>query len=388
MTEDMLSRRRLLAIAATTVTAGCGGRNNSQNDQSGRFATNETTAGAGTSTTTTTRQTETANSVEIDIETKTQAEPEPRPDQQPRTEQSTETTETATPTGAALLRKAKDELNQSLTTYIDIEDVDSIVELDASNTEFDENAVRKHLKKATRHLDDAELKGGVSEQNVAQLRTAREAIAKLVDCQAAIVTTYEKFDDAYDALFDEKYGTVTRNLSQMDLYRSKTKDRRKAFKRSVSPADFEPVDGFSADDYDVKLDQFATEIDSFDQVKSPITKLNGGVRKFSDAVEWYVDKSYETAYQKFLESQNGFEQPSTTFMRITVADAIRKQVEILQSTANGLAKGTNHMLKSCRSGENDNEENRRERLYDAMRKYGRSGHVSQLPSYQYLSDNT
>ena len=381
MTEDTLSRRRLLAIAATTVMAGCSGQNDATDGTSNRFAD----AGKGSKPTPTAAATSTESdaSVDIDIETRTKTE---RATREPRETERVETTteEDRTPTGPEHVASARESLNESLAAFTTDENA-SVLDVDAA-ADFDPAAVRKKLSSVTAHLDSAENAPGVDDGTISTLRAARTAIDELVACQAAVTDAYSQFDRATTALYDEEFDTVRSALSKLDLFRSQAESTLRSFEEQTDASDFAPVDGVSEREYDVKIDQFSAAITGFEEVEPPTSDFKDGLTEFAEGVDGYVHGDYRGAEQDLLESLNDFEVASTTFLGVTVPESMQDQVDRLRGTTKGLANGTDHLIESCRAGKNGEEERRRSRYNDAMRAYRRSRGVSDLPSYTQLVD--
>lgn len=390
MTESNVPRRRILAIAAATVTAGCGGQDSSGTNTDGRFAAdNSRSTAREASTATTAVATESGNDSSVEMNIETQSETEQVPVEEEATAEPSDTPEqTETPSGTDRLEAARQSLTESLTVYSDAEDVDTVLDVDASVTAFDAEAVRERLSTATTRLDEAATRPDTDEETLDSLRAANEAIDELVATQVAVVDAYEQFDRAYTALFDEDFSTVKDALSKLELKRSQASTQVHLFEERTDPANFAPVDGFSERTYDVKVEQFTAEVTAFEDVHSPIEKFNDGLESFADGVERYVDSDYRGAEQKLLESLNGFEIASTSLLGVTTPSALNNKTETLRRSANALANGTDYLIESCKAGKNGNEGERQSEFRDAVDAYQRSGEANSLESYQQLVNET
>ncbi|WP_136715988.1 hypothetical protein [Halorientalis salina] len=386
MTGDRLSRRRVLAIAAATVTAGCGAQNNSDSDAGGRFE--EDSGNASATATATATSTEEGSSIEINREgtpTETETEStarEPETTEQP--EETPERTETEMPTGAERLERAEQALNESITVYTDVGGADSILDVDASATAFDEAAVRERLSAATTELDAAADVPAVDQGDVDELRAVGAAIEELVACQVAVIDAYREFDRAETALFDEEFDTVSDALSKLELNTSKAASQLSSFERNVETEDLAAVDGITEREYQVKVDQFSGEVDAFEEVGSPIDEFNQGLEGFNDGVDSYVGKDYGSARQRLLDSQNGFEIPANDLSGIARPRSLNGRIEGLIGAAEALAAGTDHLIDSSKAGNEDKEQERQSDFNDAIQEYQRSGAVTNLESYDQL----
>src|SRR6056297_2372791 len=116
MTDYRLSRRRLLALAGATVTAGCG--QGGSNINSTRFARNDRKAKSVATATASDDAAVEDSSVEINIETETETKTERR--EQPRNDPEGTQTPEPTPTGAERLEMATQYLNESLDAYANV----------------------------------------------------------------------------------------------------------------------------------------------------------------------------------------------------------------------------------------------------------------------------
>jgi len=382
MTDHRLSRRRLLALAGATVTAGCGQSGSTVN--STRFARNDRRA-KSVATTTASGTAGEDSSVEINIETETDTEQVQR---RTRTAEESEEPQTPepTPTGADRLESARQYLNESIRAYTDIEGVRSVGDVGASTTAFDPKAVRKKLSKATEALDEAKQSPDVDEQAIETLRTARKAIDNLVTCQVAVIDAYEQLDETIVNLFDEEFSTARSTLSRLELKGSQASDTLESFTRETAAADFEPVDGISSGAYSSKTNQFSTEITGFEEVHDPLSRFSDGLETFVDGVDEYVGKNYRTAERDLLTSLNGFEISSTNFIGVEKPNSYGDEINDVKRAANALRRGTDDLIKSCQAGKNHNSGDRKSDLRGALGSFSRSGKVKTLPSYEELSD--
>lgn len=380
MTDHIVSRRRLLVIAAATLTAGCG-ENGSDAMQNTRFARND----SKTKTTPTAAPTavDEGSSVEINIETQTETEEIQRRQQTP--DDRTETPE-PTPTGTGRLDAAREYLNSSITAYTNFKGVGSVVGVDASMTGFDAAAVRTELSAANEQLDKAAASREVGEQAVTELRTASKALDRLVACQVAVINGYEQFDRALNAAFDEDFGTARDARSKLDLYTSQASDELRLFKSNTSASNFSPVDGISTGVYNAKIDQFSTEISGLEEVQPPMKKVTDGLEKVASGIDRYVGRDYRGAERDLLQSLNGFEIASTNLISVTPPTALRENVSKLKNATDALARGTDHLIESCRDGKEGRSYERKSDRRDAISAYQNSGLVRELPSYQKLTN--
>ena len=268
MTEQTLSRRRLLVVGSSVLLAGCGGQSSDDN----RFA--QQTPGSGTATPANQQD---APSTETEARTDTPVETTTETETETETETPTETEEEE-PTGEDALVAAEEALIAAVSEYHDPVFGNSIVEVDAATETFTPALVRNQLERAEDHLVRAADSITVEYSSVVELRAYVDFLDRLVAAQRAVSDVYGDIDSAMVALSEEDFSGADGPITFLDRT---VENARTVVETLESETDSEAVTAIgpvTTDEYEAKIEQLHAELDGFGELESELQSMRRAAR--------------------------------------------------------------------------------------------------------------
>ena len=391
--DETPSRRRFLAAAGAALFAGCSGGGDTDSELEGRFDVNASTAVA----TTTQRVTTTADPVEINLRTQQTEtlEPVETPDVPGARDVDDDGTPTRTSTPskeerrATSLDDARSRLNSALSTYTGAGEgfSNSILDVRASTTQFDEAAVTADIEAAKRAIQHATNDDATPSTRVAELRAFASFLSSLTACQVRQIALYEKLDTAVSATFDEDFGTAEASANGLNSAREAAADAVDDLESDTDPSDTALVDTVSRREYARKIEQMRTEIDSTTGMQSPLANLREAMRAFQDGVESFAGGGdYAVSQSDFIRAQNGFEIADVELDSVVATKGTRDPIRRARSAAQKGVGGCESLISAAEAGADGRRGELREKRKAAIDKLGASAEIRGSPSYENLVD--
>lgn len=389
--DETPSRRRFLVAAGAALFAGCSGGNDGDSALEGRFDVNASTA---VPTTREQRVTTTEDPVEINLKTQETETLEPvETPEVPGAGDDGTPTRTSTPDReerrATTLDDARSRLDSALSTYTGTGEgfSDSILDVRASTTQFDEAAVRADIEAARQALQRATRNDATTSARVAELRAFASFLTLLTECQVRQIALYEKLDTAVRATFDEDFGTAEASANGLAGAREAAAGAIDDLESETDPADTALVDTVSRREYARKVEQMRVEIDSTTGMQSPLGNLREAMRAFQDGVESFAGGgNYAVSQSDFIRAQNGFEIADVELESIVPTEGTRDPISRARAAANKGVRGCESLIAAAEAGADGRQRRLEEKRETAIDQLGSSAEIRGSPSYQTLVD--
>lgn len=364
----MRRRTLLTAVAFSLGLAGCRAPVAESPDDTMPPTPSSTRSPTRTGTVT---DTPTESPTTAPTETATETDTPTATDTETPTETETETpTETAEPTPSEAERKAANRIETArahiqtgLDEYTAQAGADAtFLDVSASVAGFEYPAVTNPLDDARTKLDGA-AKVAVNEETtatIADLRVVADFLEYAARTQSSLGKAYKAATTAKSWWYDEKYGFLSSQLNTMKTRRDEAEDLLGDLEDATDAdamAAFEPLDEAT---YDDKIDQFETEIDTFDGLPSLFEDAVEALERFGRGVEAWDAENWSTARGRFENAGASFEDLDAEFDEITRADSFVAHIEEMEGVAAALEEASALLVDGATAQEEEGDDDTRE----------------------------
>lgn len=283
-----MNRRRYLVAVGATLFAGC----SSSND--GATSTETATPTDASTNTPTARSTSTETSTSTEAPTETPTEP---------------STPEATPTAfEAALVDTEDALQEMYDAYLSQSPgAERLPEVDASTTEFDHTEVWDQTDPVNEGIERVrEAASGSQRDTVDSLQAVRRFLYESARMQSNLVAKYDAVDEIRDgteeddaADVEEAYDAVTINPFPPTL-----KSVFRDVQDTGSSADASSIRFMSSLEWEQKIDQFDSEIQTVEGLETALERLPDAVSAMATASDPRADQ--ETASNEAADAASTF----------------------------------------------------------------------------------
>jgi uncharacterized protein YukE len=243
---------------------------------------------------------------------------EPTDETPPETDEPTETEaepSEAERRAAQQLTRGEELLGEALDRYAAIGTAASLLDVRAPTTQFDWVSVAVLVRDARGRFETASRVGTNRQSRRAEKLTRFGAFVRgSARVQSRIGEAYETVVDLHAAHLGENTGSASVATDRLRQRTDTARDLLDATLEESDPADADAYEGFSADDYRAKVDQFEAELAAFRSVLDTRRQFGDGLVAWRDAARRYVDErwsvaatGFETAAEELAEAAAGLD---------------------------------------------------------------------------------
>ena len=207
------------------------------------------------------------------------------------TETTTETTTTPVETAAEHVDAAEEALRTALKTYATFAGSinTTILSVTAATSTFSRSDVLADLDAVRAELDRArELDNGEYGSTITDMQQVVKSIKRMAEAQPHLIEAYAALVPAIDGILDRNYSTSRshRGTAGRALGAAETNIR---VLKSIDPTIADSTDVLSSETFEKKIEQLATEAETFQTVVDLLPKIIWGTNSFTDTVEGAED---------------------------------------------------------------------------------------------------
>jgi len=400
VSDQPITRRKVLAVAGSVAVAGCGSSNSDASEWGTKYATTTRQPTEGSSTGTAPSGTRTPeSSVEINVDESTETpleteEPSDDPggsgDETP-TEASNEEAETETirqaDTVADHIQRARTSLSEAVAAYTG-DDNGSIGEVGPA-TAFETDRVDSNLASAREAVSGLSQSATSSQlDTINRIRTAAELVELLAACQQDVHASHRTLEQRYRALFDEELERAASLEAEYSGNLSAARVSLSSIRDNADPSTLPLVDGIDRESYEAKLAQFDSELSAMEDMVEPYELLLSALESYVTGVELYTDAAYRRAQTALFNTHDNAERVFRTITRNDVPGFLTDITDPTAMAAETLMEGAEELERSARYGADNNEDRREDNLRDAISILRSDVRIQRLPSTRKLRRET
>jgi hypothetical protein len=259
------------------------------------------------------------------------------------------------PEAAKYIGKARNQLDDALAEYRSYAGRSStIVDVNATNTDFESIRVESRVDKAESTLDKAvEPATDGQKMNILALKHVSVFVRHAARCQKALGDAYEKVSFMADRLYNENLLLVDQGNRGAEAALEEARTAYQVIKREVEPDAFAAYGTISEGVYEEKRRQLDGEISALDEARNGVWDMKGGVEQIQRAVPDFLDEKYRAAERGFSSANADFAIARTSFSLARGSREVEAKVNEITGVARTLEQATKDLRRAARAQLND-----------------------------------
>lgn len=259
------------------------------------------------------------------------------------------------PEAAKYIGKARNHLDDALAEYRSYGGrTATIVDVNASNTDFESIRVESKVDKAESTLDKAvEPATEGQKMNILALKHVSVFIRHAARCQKALGDAYEEVSFMADRLYNENLVLVDQGNRQTETALQTAREAYQVIKSEVEPDAFVAYGTLSEGTFEEKRRQLDAEIGALDEARGGVWDMKGGVEELQSAVPAFLDEKYRLAERRFSSANADFAIARTSFSLSRGSREVETKVNEITGVARTLEQATKDLRRAAQAQLND-----------------------------------